>query len=92
MTTNNKLPVNVQRYEGIDRQDRLCRKCDLKDVGDEFHYLFVCPFFNKKRNELLPKKYIKTPNVINFEKLSNTQEKHVLLKLKHFISIIDNSM
>ena len=92
MTTNNKLPINVQRYEGIDRNDRLCTKCDLSDVGDEFHYLFICPYFNHKRNELLPEKYIKRPNAIKFEKLINTQDKHVLLKLKHFICIIDKSM
>ena len=89
LTTNNKLPVNVERYEGIERQDRICTNCDLNIVGDEFPYLFVCPFFNEKRNELIPKNYIEEPNVIKFEKLIYTKDKHILLKLKHFICIIN---
>ena len=92
MTTNNNLPINTQRYEGIDRRERLCRKCELDVVGDEFHYIFVCPFFQQKRNELLPQTYIQRPNVSTFEQLINTDDKYVLLKLKHFICIIDKSM
>ena len=92
MTTNNNLPINTQRYEGIDRRERLCRKCELDVVGDEFHYIFVCPFFQQKRNELLPQTYIQRPNVSTFEQPINTDDKCVLLKLKHFICIIDKSM
>ena len=26
-------------------EDRLCTKCSSADTGDEFHYVFSCPFF-----------------------------------------------
>ena len=44
--TNNYLPVNRLRYQNILRYDRKCEKCNLNEIGDEFHYLFVCPFFS----------------------------------------------
>ena len=25
-------------------EDRLCTKCSSADTGDEFHYVFSCPF------------------------------------------------
>ena len=41
-TLNNKLPLNVGRYHGISREDRICSKCDAGVVGDEYHVLFDC--------------------------------------------------
>ncbi len=41
-TLNNKLPVNVGRYTGVTRENRICSKCDADVVGDEYHVLFVC--------------------------------------------------
>ena len=40
-TTNNNLPVNKLRYENIPRNDRICDKCNMHDVADDFYYLFV---------------------------------------------------
>ena len=53
-TTNNSLPVNVQRYYNIDRIYRTCDKCTSNDVADEFHYLFVCPYFTSIREKCIP--------------------------------------
>ena len=89
ITTNNNLPVNVLRYADIERVNRTCTKCNLRDIGDEFHYLFICPFFTHKRNEVLSKKYTKRPNAITFQSLMNTTNKNTLLKLKHFICYIN---
>ena len=91
-STNNRLPVNVLRFEGIPRHERLCNNCNMKDVGDEFHYLFTCPYYHTKRTELLPKYYYKYPNVIKYNELLNTTERNLLLKLKHFICFINNSL
>lgn len=87
-TTNNYLPVNSLRHQNIDRHERLCTKCNLNEVGDEFHVILVCPFFNNKRNELLPKYYNSRPNAIKFKSLMSSNNKNLLLKLKHFIYTI----
>ncbi len=39
-TCNNRLPVNVGKYQGVRREDRVCNKCGVGVVGDEFHVLF----------------------------------------------------
>ena len=89
-TTNNFLPVNCLRYENINRHERLCTKCTLNEVGDEFHFILVCPFFSAKRKEILPKYYNSRPNAIKFQSLMSSTHKQLLLKLKHFISFICN--
>ena len=35
-----------------------CTLCLSSDIGDEFHYLFVCPYFHRERNLFLPKSII----------------------------------
>ena len=50
-TSNHKLPDETVSYCAEEREiNKLCRLCDKKDIGDEFHYLFVCPYFNTQRN------------------------------------------
>ena len=36
------LPIEVQRYQNIPRQERICNICSLKTLGDECHYLLDC--------------------------------------------------
>ena len=33
-------------------EDRLCAKCSSADIGDEFHYVFSCPFFAESRKNI----------------------------------------
>ena len=91
-TTNNSLPVNKLRYDNIDRAERICTKCNLNDIGDEFHYLFICPSFKRQRSELLPEYFIKRPNTLKYKELFNSEDKSVMLKLKRFICILDNTL
>jgi hypothetical protein len=39
---NIKIPIETSRWRNINREDRICQKCSLTLIGDEFHYLFVC--------------------------------------------------
>ena len=64
-TTNNVLPVNRLRYNATPRHERICEKCTLNDIADEFHYLFVCPYFNILRKQCLARYYLHRPNVLN---------------------------
>lgn len=40
-TCNNRLPVIIGRYQGVNREERGCSKCDANVVGDEFHVFYV---------------------------------------------------
>ena len=53
-----------------------------------YHYILVCPFFQKKRKELFDRFYYEKPNTLKFHDLLNSGSKEKLLKVKHFISII----
>mgnify|MGYP006890314000 CR=1 FL=1 len=43
--SSNHLPIEKGSWLGIPRHERVCRLCNANQVGDEFHYLFSCPFF-----------------------------------------------
>ena len=46
-TLNHRLPIQRGRVMNLpyEYEDRLCTKCSSADIGDEFHYVFSCPFF-----------------------------------------------
>ena len=87
-TLNHRLPIQKGRIDGIIRSERICVKCDCGDLGDEFHYLFSCPYFCASRRQLLKPYYNKNPNCLKFSKLLCSSNKSVLLKLAKLMKII----
>ena len=59
-TRNHRLPVEVGRWVGLPINKRKCDFCN-DDIGDEFHFLFVCEQFKIDRKHLLSHIFIKTP-------------------------------
>ena len=86
-TANHRLPVETGRFYEIDYEDRKCPECN-RDIGDEFHYLLICPFFNQQRRKLLNKTYIRHPNMITYKQLIQSNDTRELSKLSRFVSII----
>ena len=87
-TANHKLPIEVGRWENIVYDDRKCNLCDKNDLGDEFHYLLICPYFQNERKDLLKRYYYLRPNTIKFQELLNCKNKQVLLNLSKFMKLI----
>ena len=48
------LPVTIDRWNKEGNADRICKKCDQNEVGDENHYIFSCNFFAAQRAKYLP--------------------------------------
>ena len=76
--------------ERVLRDIRVCTKCDiaLRDIGDEFHYLFVCDFFKTEIIELLLKQYHTNPSTLKLHTLLNITSGNILcapLYLKLYI-------
>ena len=90
-TTNNMLPVNKLRFENVPRNERICQKCEMNEIGDEFHYLFCCLFFDIKQRACIPGFYRIRPNAIKFNKLFNSNKK-TMLKLTHFIDFVQKEL
>lgn len=51
-TGSHYLPVEVGRWENIDISERKCYLCNKNDIGDEMHYLLICPFFCTRQKKI----------------------------------------
>ena len=62
-TNNHKLPVEVYSWSYFKktRNERICFMCEANDIGDEYHYLMLCPAFKDLRTFYLPKYYRERP-------------------------------
>ena len=90
-TCNHRLPIQQGRYSGIDRQERFCTLCDCNDIGDEFHYLFKCTFFQEARIKFISIYYFVRPNTLKMDQLFNLTSHAKLIKLCKFVQEILNS-
>ena len=85
------LPVTKGRFDAnIPYIEMQCTLCLSSDIGDEFHYLFVCPYFHRERNLFLPKSLcaLKFPSALHMVKLFNTGKTSVLKNLAKFARLI----
>jgi hypothetical protein len=63
---SNNLSIETGKFFNIDRSERHCNLCSVNELGDEFHYLFKCTFFNNARAKFLPRNICNNPNVLKF--------------------------
>ena len=54
-TSNHRLRIEEGRFNQIARSDRKCLVCDSNDIGDEYHYICLCPKFDEIRKNTLKK-------------------------------------
>jgi hypothetical protein len=64
---SNNLPIETGRFFNIDRSERHCNLCNVNELGDEFHYLLKCTFFNNVRAKFLPRNICNNPNVLKLK-------------------------
>ena len=55
------LPVNNGRFIEVTQADLKCTLCKNGDVGDEYHYLCVCSYFNAERTKFIGNGMIMNP-------------------------------
>ena len=46
--------VETGRWQGVKREDRLCKECTRNEVEDVTHWLLRCPAWNSHQQPLLP--------------------------------------
>ena len=80
------MPIEKGRFWGVKRDDLICDLCDLEHIGDEFHYLFECKYFERERKQLLPN--IQKPNVLIYHDLLNDNDINNCIKIAKFCRII----
>lgn len=87
-TGNHYLPVEVGRWERIDHSQRKCFLCDKNDIGDEMHYLLICPIFELQRSKYIQRYYFRYPNIVKFRQLLTDSSVIQLNKLCNFVKFI----
>ena len=87
-TSNHNLPIETGRWKNIERADRLCTLCECEDVGDEYHYLFICNYFKQSRKTYLKPYYYTRPNTLQFQQFFNTRNSLEYHNLCKFIKLI----
>ena len=80
------LPIADKRFNPIDERC-MCPLC-INAIGDEYHYLLVCPAFDPIRPKYLDEYYCSEPELYKFFELMNLKSKNKLIKLVKFINII----
>ena len=89
-TANHRLPIEIYSWQITykDRNKRVCTMCNSGELGDEYHYLIVCPIFQEARVKFIAKYFYVKPSVFKFLQLINSEECNVLIKLSKFIKIL----
>ena len=86
-TINHKLPIEVGRYSGRPRFTRNCDKCDMEELGDEFHFLLQCPTLSDLRRTYLPIYCQNRPNIHKFESIMSSNAILIDIKLARYIRL-----
>ena len=90
------LPDNIKYAKSLstfkrkikDYTLRKCKLCKMKEIGDEFHYILICPFFVNSRRKYIKSHYRTPPCTKKFNQLLNTQDLTDLPNLMKFKDII----
>ena len=60
--------------------DPICELCFLNKLGDGFHYLFECSYFEYQSRMYLPRDLSRHPKYFKFRIIMNTKELLVMFK------------
>ena len=86
--SNHRLLAETGRWENSALEERKCNLCEKSDIGDEFHYLFVCNHFKLERKHFLIPYFYKSPNIKKIKELLYTENINLLIKLSSLVGII----
>ena len=89
--SNLKLPVEIGRWRNIPYENRQCPLCDSREVGDEFHYFFICKndVIRMFREKYIPNYYTNNPSAHKMKGLLSLCNKNVIEKLCTFLKKLD---
>ena len=79
------LEITAGRYDGIPREERLCRLCETGSVEDEMHFVLVCNYFVTERQKFIPRYFYYNPSVPKFAQLMQSQNDVIIRKLSRYV-------
>ena len=85
--TAHNLAIETGRYDGRERQERICNKCDLNEVEDEYHFVMKCTLYRDFRHIYINEYFIVNPSIDKFVALLSSTNKNVIQQLGRFVNI-----
>jgi hypothetical protein len=82
--SSHNLMIESGRHRRIERSNRKCELCNLNDIEDEYHFVIICPYFKRIRDNYIDTRYLERPNVFKFTDLLNSSDKQILFNLGLF--------
>ena len=73
-----KLSIEQGRYQGVNRNERICRMCNDNFIENEYHFLLTCPKYKDLRN-----KYFRNtswPTIDKFSRILSSENKNLQIK------------
>ena len=83
--------MEIGSYSKIPRNERICKLCNVNQLGDEYHYVIECKYFALERRRYIKTYYISRPSSYKFAELFNVSGEE-LVNLCIFISHILETM
>jgi hypothetical protein len=62
--SDHSLEIESGRYKNITREERICKYCNLIEIGDEYHFFLKCTANHSLRNNLFNKIILNKPDFI----------------------------
>jgi hypothetical protein len=62
--SDHSLEIETGRYKTITREERICKNCNLNEIGDEYHFFLKCPVNHSLRSNLFKKIILNKPDFI----------------------------
>ena len=84
---NHRLPISDNRFSD-EPVPETCTLCTTGDIGDEFHYVLLCPSLNSERIKYVQQYYRTEPNTAKMSQLFNTYNILQLSNLAKFVNVI----
>ena len=86
---NLNIPIESGCRTNIPRNLRVCELCN--DLGDEFHFLFICPRFNEACKKYIKKGLVQSGSALSFYNLMNVKSTIQLANLCKYFQILMNA-
>jgi hypothetical protein len=82
-TSAHSLRIQTGRYarNRIQRNERYCQCCSVRDLEDEFHFIFICPCYSSIRSIYIKRYYFVNPSMFKFIALLQSKNRNELCKL-----------
>ena len=86
-TSAHSLRIQTGRFSNnrTPRNERVYLLCNMNEVEDEFHFMFICPKYSILRRKYIDNYYFRSPSMYKLVELFIKQEKRIILNVAHYI-------